>query len=302
MGTSCCTTMRLSILIFNCVIWFGDALDTHECDSFLSGYLCSLSPVDNIVGVLPNWEDEVMCQQECAQTSECNFFTYEKFTSGLSSCLLFKQCDLATVMSCHEEEECAMSVIGPVRPDIAVACCSGFFNGACPFSSLIREENDVNQEQICQNYCRENIECQFYTLFYDVCLLHSACENPSICDVCFSGPSFPNKQKCDVTPGTTVTIESTTKPSTTIVSKTTTVASTTSTTTHGGGATTTIDYSNCYVFCKDQADGSYGKCCGPKSCFCYAGAGYDDNCRDGLDFCPTEGKCVADCDENTCCK
>merc|ERR1712228_1120345 len=57
------------------------------------------------------------------------------------------------------------------------------------------------------------------------------------------------------------------------------IASTTSTTTTGGGgATTSADFSNCDVFCKDQADGNYGECCGPKGCYCYNGSGYDEPC------------------------
>merc|ERR1719419_1175659 len=105
--------MMFTTIFFLSATLIGESLGSSECDSFLSGYLCSLSPVENILDVIPNTEDEVKCQEECSQTSGCNFFTFEMFGDGASSCLLFKDCDLnATVNSCHEEAECSFSVIG----------------------------------------------------------------------------------------------------------------------------------------------------------------------------------------------
>merc|ERR1711915_160244 len=196
MGSSCFTTMRFRTLVFICATLIDATMGSYECDSFSSGSLCSLSPIDNILGLIPNMEDEMKCQAECYQTSECNFFTFEMFIDGTSSCLLFKDCDPATVNSCQEEAECSFSVIGPATPNIVGACCSGFFNASCPMHYLISEEYDVNEEQTCQNYCRENRDCNYYTLFNDVCLLYSACDNQSVCEICFSGPSFPYISKC----------------------------------------------------------------------------------------------------------
>merc|ERR1711915_40607 len=196
MGSSCFTTMRFRTLFFICATLIDATMGSYECDSFSSGSLCSLSPIDNILGLIPNMEDEMKCQAECYQTSECNFFTFEMFIDGTSSCLLFKDCDPATVNSCQEGAECSFSVIGPATPNIVGACCSGFFNASCPMHYLISEEYDVNEEQTCQNYCSENRDCNYYTLFNDVCLLYSACDNTSVCEICFSGPSFPYISKC----------------------------------------------------------------------------------------------------------
>merc|ERR1712136_732339 len=113
MGSSRCTAMMFRTLLFLSATLICGSFGSNECDSFLSGYLCSLSPVDNILGIIQNKEDEVKCQEECSQTSGCNFFTFEMFSDGASSCLLYKECDLATVNSCHEEAECSHSVIGP---------------------------------------------------------------------------------------------------------------------------------------------------------------------------------------------
>merc|ERR1711915_1096144 len=213
MGSSCFTTMRFRTLFFICATLIDATMGSYECDSFSSGSLCSLSPIDNILGLIPNMEDEMKCQAECYQTSECNFFTFEMFIDGTSSCLLFKDCDPATVNSCQEEAECSFSVIGPATPNIGGACCSDFFNAACPMDYLISEEYGVNDEQTCQIYCRANAECNYYSLINDVCFLYSDCADPSNCEICFSGPSFPYKSECDATESTTTTLVSTTTPS-----------------------------------------------------------------------------------------
>merc|ERR1711915_1152575 len=233
MGSSCFTTMRFRTLVFICATLIDATMGSYECDSFSSGSLCSLSPIDNILGLIPNMEDEMKCQAECYQTSECNFFTFEMFIDGSSSCLLFKDCDPATVNSCQEEAECSFSVIGPATPNIVGACCSGFFDASCPMHYLISEEYNINKVQTCQDYCRGNVECNYYTLFNDVCLLYSACDNRSICEICFSGPSFPYINKCDVAEITTSTTASTSTTSTssstsTSPTSTSTSASTTS--------------------------------------------------------------------------
>merc|ERR1712098_226636 len=103
----------------------------------------------------------------------------------------------------------------------------------------------------------------------------------------------------------TSTTSTSTSTSTPTTSTSISASTTSTTTTGGGGATTSADFSDCEVFCKDQADGNYGECCGPKFCTCYNnGNGFDIPCGEGQGFCPSEGdgKCVADCDENICCK
>merc|ERR1711915_1113644 len=167
------------------------------CDNFHYNSLCLLSPADNILDVNPNTESEIQCQEECSRLQGCSFFTYERFASGSSDCFLFKECDLNKTASCDGKPECSLAVSGPVSPAMTEACCSAFAKKACPSQNEISQAFDVHGEQICQNLCRDTFNCNYWTLYGDVCFLYSACDNPNSCSVCTSGPAFPDISKCN---------------------------------------------------------------------------------------------------------
>ena len=79
---------------------------TTDCDEFRKGILCPLSQEENILDVVPNIEDEIQCQEECTRVLGCQFFTYEVFSKGSSTCFLFSDCPVNETSSCNETSDC----------------------------------------------------------------------------------------------------------------------------------------------------------------------------------------------------
>ena len=132
---------------------------------------------------------------ECSLTEGCGNFTYEVFMFGGSECFLFNSCDINSI-SCSNDSDCKMSVSGPRSPDIMESCCDVFKDSACERESEIGEIFNVLTEEMCQNLCRDEKDCSYWTLFVDVCFLYSSCDNPQHCSSCTSGPSYPDIDQC----------------------------------------------------------------------------------------------------------
>ena len=185
----------MSRLIFSLlhVLHLGRGLT--DCDAFHYDGLCYLYPPSNILGAIPDLDSEIACQVECSLTEGCGNFTYELFMSGGSECFLFGSCDISNITS-SIDSDCRMSVSGPRSPDIMESCCDVFKDSACERESEIGEIFNVLTEEMCQNLCRDEKDCSYWTLFVDVCFLYSSCDNPQHCSSCTSGPSYPDINQC----------------------------------------------------------------------------------------------------------
>ena len=185
----------MSRLIFSLLHLLRLVRGLTDCDDFYYDGLCYLYPPSNILGAIPDLDSEIACQVECNLTEGCGNFTYEVFMSGGSECFLFNSCDMNSI-SCSNDSDCKMSVSGPRSPDIMESCCDVFKDSACERESEIGEIFNVLTEEMCQNLCRDEKNCSYWTLFVDVCFLYSSCDNPQHCSSCTSGPSYPDINQC----------------------------------------------------------------------------------------------------------
>ena len=76
----------------------------------------------------------------------------------------------------------------PSAPKLAVLISSTLH---AQTSIFVQEVYEVYDEQLCQYYCRENIECNFFSLVINVCDIYKRC------DICSTGGLFPRIAKCD---------------------------------------------------------------------------------------------------------
>ena len=124
---------------------------SSDCDYFEYGAMCSLQPTSNVLWIIPDLDSENKCQEECTQVSGCKNFTFKRFSSGDSGCILLRSCDTNST-TCAMDPDCSMAVSGPVSPLITDACCDTFRDAACDREFEITEIFDVYSDQICQNF------------------------------------------------------------------------------------------------------------------------------------------------------
>ena len=73
-----------------------------------------------------------------------------------------------------------MAVSGPVTPSLVESCCDEFEEVQCDSKYEVGHEFDVFGEQACQQLCRDELSCSYWTLFGDVCFFYSSCGTPKV--------------------------------------------------------------------------------------------------------------------------
>ena len=143
-----------------------------ECgDNFHKGFACALNP-GNIISASAGLEDEVSCQSTCGADDACNFFTFMKFnTTRDSLCVHHISCEEAETNMCQDEPDCSFSLVGPSSPSILDACCRNFEHAECDTETPFMTVTDVADQWMCQEICRDELVCSFYTFFINQCLL-----------------------------------------------------------------------------------------------------------------------------------
>ena len=140
---------------------------------------------------------------------------FVEFTSRSAECFLLRFCDTNSTIACTEEPDCRMAVSGPATPSVIDACCDGVEDVSCDPKYEVGHEFDVFGEQACQQMCREERQCAYWTLYGDVCFFYSACGTPQVrsklklfdtkthpftcqaCSSCTSGAAFPDMSTCE---------------------------------------------------------------------------------------------------------
>ena len=169
------------------------AEDPGHCRDFQKGAVCALHPA-NIVLATSGLENEVACQSICGANDVCNFFTFFKFDNRDTLCLLLTACEDTT--NCADEMGCVFAISGPSSPSILDACCSEFKPEECDSETPFMTVTEVEEAALCQDICRDEISCSFFTLFINVCFLYTNCSISSPCGLCSSGPAFPSMSEC----------------------------------------------------------------------------------------------------------
>ena len=158
--SSTCVIMKSFLIILFVACSLNNSLCFTECDAFGYGELCSLQDLNEILNLIPGLANEIFCQEECTHAPGCLFFQFEVLVEGSTRCILLKSCNSSNTPNCDHNEQCKMSVIGPVKPDLVEACCETFSNKACPSEFQISEFFHVTDEQLCQNLCRNEEHCR----------------------------------------------------------------------------------------------------------------------------------------------
>merc|ERR1712130_122116 len=187
------------VLLFSLALLFTNiwaSVSASECDSFMYGILCPTDHLSNIIWTIPDLENEIKCQVECVETSGCQYFMFVEFTTGTTECFLLRSCDSNSTSACSNEPDCQMAVSGPVTPSLVDSCCDEFEEVQCDSKYEVGHEFDVFGEQACQQLCRDELSCSYWTLFGDVCFFYSSCGTPTSCSSCTSGPAFPDMSTC----------------------------------------------------------------------------------------------------------
>ena len=187
----------LLLLLLGCVIGVhAYSEEPGGCDNFHKGLACPLNP-GNIVSANSGLENEVLCQSACGEDDRCNFFTFMEFnTTRDSLCVLQVSCDVEAATFCNDEPGCSFAVAGPASPTILDVCCAEFEHKECDTDAPIATVPNVGEEWMCQELCRNDLTCSFYTLFINVCFLYTNCSTTSACGLCSSGSAFPTIGSC----------------------------------------------------------------------------------------------------------
>ena len=117
---------------------------------------------------------------ECVETSGCEFFMFVEFTTGTTDCFLLRSCAANSTSVCSNEPDCQMAVSGPVTPSLVDSCCEEFEDVQCDPKYEVGHEFEVFGEQACQQLCRDELSCSYWTLFGDVCFFYSDCGTPTV--------------------------------------------------------------------------------------------------------------------------
>merc|ERR1711874_508171 len=98
--------------------------------------------------------------------------------------------------------------------------CEDFSEGLCPLSEdNIIGSTTASDAESCQEACRNNTECNFFSHIGSQCFLLSSCVSTEACSGCMSGPPLPPLSECEAS--------TTMPPTTTMGSPTTTTMTTT---------------------------------------------------------------------------
>ena len=150
-----------------------------------------MSYLNNLVAAEPT-EHEVSCQLLCQADPSCTHFTFMEGSYLLDSgepdlqCYLWSRCVSSVPCS---SMDCRTSVMGPAEPSMPDTCCDLFTEGRCSSPELKRVP--AKDEEECQDRCREEEKCFFYSYSPDSCLLHESCAHRIECQGCRSGPKRP---------------------------------------------------------------------------------------------------------------
>ena len=180
------------LIVFLVSVAAEDPLDS--CRVFQKDAGCALHPAD-IVSASSGEESEVSCQATCAANGQCNFFTFFKFDARDSLCLSLTSCE-ETSTGCEVEQGCVLAISGPSSPSILEACCDEFKHEECDSEAPFMTVTEVEDTRLCQDICRSEISCSFFTLFINVCFLYAGCSSRSACGLCSSGPAYPSMADC----------------------------------------------------------------------------------------------------------
>ena len=94
--------------------------------------------------------------------------------------------------------DCTSSVFGPSSQNISNTCFSKFEAGVCT-SPPTRSLPPSLEEEECQEHCRADKGCLFYSLSPTACSLHSTCPpRRRPCPGCRSGPKRPRLNKAQI--------------------------------------------------------------------------------------------------------
>merc|ERR1711953_995219 len=101
--------------------------------------------------------------------------------------------------------------------------CEDFSEGLCPLSedNIIGSATAPDAES-CQEACRNNPDCNFFSHIASQCFLLSSCLTTESCSGCMSGPPLPPLSECQASTTTTTT----TRPTTTTATRPTTTTPT----------------------------------------------------------------------------
>ena len=151
------------------------ASDNVACDAHEDNVLEEIGGVTNI--------EE--CRQLCYDNDECQFITYHGVDSFpfQEFCYLMKSCD--ETHSCH----------GCVSETRSCYQLCGSNNVGIIDNNHVDTYYDVVTEAECKEYCRQTLNCSFYTYFFEedpnsqLCILLSHLIEPlKPCDTCVTGP------------------------------------------------------------------------------------------------------------------
>ena len=117
---------------------------------------------------------------ECAETSGCEFFMFVEYTTGATACFLLRSCEANATSACSNEPDCQMAVSGPVTPSLVDSCCDEFEEVQCDSKYEVGHEFDVFGEEACQQLCRDELSCSYWTLLGNVCFFYSSCGTPKV--------------------------------------------------------------------------------------------------------------------------
>merc|ERR1712013_280188 len=75
--------------------------------------------------------------------------------------------------------------------------CSDFSESTCPIDedTMVGFRHTATPQE-CQELCRDNMECLFFTWFENQCYLLNSCADNQSCPGCISGPQYPDVDTC----------------------------------------------------------------------------------------------------------
>jgi len=137
----------------------------------------------------------------------------------------------------------------------SVLSCGDFLEGACDLSedNIVGHDRYTDSPAKCQEKCREDSLCSWFTHFDTQCYLLAECGESAQCQGCVSGPTSPDFATCPWPPNPDSTTTSTSKSSTptTPTTKPTTKPTTPSTTSTSTTSTTPSTSSTPLQDCND---------------------------------------------------
>merc|ERR1711915_277801 len=158
------------------------------------------------------------CQDLCAETSECHFFTWYPSVGTWGTCWLLDHCGSLEVcpycVSGPSEgvdvDDCVSSPSTSETPQTttsgdttsAASASTAIEDGCNMFTSDACDIDESNQIDIahsvtvdaCQDLCRDNVDCHFFTWnnvygLLGTCWLLDHCNFRESCSSCISGPA-----------------------------------------------------------------------------------------------------------------